>query len=62
MEGTDEALYIDVFTQRSFLHLNEVANLYEATYGTSLSTVVTTEFANDMGNALASICNIRFNF
>ncbi|EFX68427.1 hypothetical protein DAPPUDRAFT_114538 [Daphnia pulex] len=32
-----------------------VSILYEATYGTSLNTVVTTEFAKDMGNALVSI-------
>ncbi len=55
MEGTDEKVYIIVFSNRNFVHLNEVANLYEATYGTPLSSVVTTEFATDMGNALASI-------
>ena len=56
MEGTDEAAYINIFSLRNFVHLNEVAKLYEATYGTSLSTVVTTEFNNDMGNACVSIC------
>lgn len=55
MEGTNEQLYIDVFTLRSFAHINQVAILYETTYGTSLTTVVTTEFAIDMGNALSTI-------
>ena len=56
MEGTDEIVYVNIFSLRNFAHLNEVAKLYEATYGTSLSTVVTTEFNNDMGNACVSIC------
>ncbi|EFX76230.1 hypothetical protein DAPPUDRAFT_231205 [Daphnia pulex] len=55
MEGTLESTYIIIFSNRNFVHLNEVANLYEATYGTPLSDVVTTEFANVMGSALASI-------
>ncbi len=56
IEGTDEIVYVNIFSLRNFVHLNEVAKLYEATYGVSLSSVVTTEFANDMGNACASIC------
>lgn len=56
MEGTNEVIYVDIFSLRNYVHLNEVAKLYEATYGTPLSTVVTTEFADDMGNALVSIC------
>lgn len=59
MEGTLESTYIIIFSNRNFVHLNEVANHYEATYGTPLSDVVTTEFANEMGSALASI---RKNF
>ncbi|XP_046632886.1 annexin B9-like [Daphnia pulicaria] len=56
IEGTDENLYVDVFSLRSFVHLNEVAILYEATYGTSLTSVVTIEFeGKEMGNALVSI-------
>lgn len=55
---TDDQLYIDVFTLRSFNHLNAVAIGFEQQYGASLTTVVVTEFANDMGNAMASICKI----
>ncbi|XP_046642532.1 annexin B11-like [Daphnia pulicaria] len=55
IDGTDENLYINIFTLRNFVHLNKVSILYEATYGTSLNTVVTTEFTKDMGNALVSI-------
>ena len=58
IDGTDETLYINIFSLRNFVHLNKVSILYEATYGTSLSTVVTTEFAKDMGNALVSICKL----
>ncbi|KAI9563873.1 hypothetical protein GHT06_011340 [Daphnia sinensis] len=56
MEGTNEDLYIDVFSLRSYVHVNQVAIRYEEKYGTSLTTVVTTEFeGKDMGNALVSI-------
>jgi annexin A7/11 len=55
MEGTDESVYIIIFSNRNFVHLNEVANLYKTTYGVELSTVVTIEFANEMGSALVSI-------
>lgn len=58
IDGTDETLYINIFSLRNFVHLNKVSILYEATYGMSLSTVVTTEFAIDMGNALVSICKL----
>lgn len=58
IDGTDETLYINIFSLRNFVHLNKVSILYEATYGMSLSTVVTTEFAKDMGNALVSICKL----
>ncbi|KAK4011208.1 annexin B9 [Daphnia magna] len=56
IEGTNEDLYIDVFSLRNYVHVDEVAVLYEEKYGTSLTTVVTTEFeGRDMGNALVSI-------
>lgn len=55
MDGTDEDLYINVFTLRNFPHINEVAIQFEATYQMSLSSVVISEFAKDMGNALATI-------
>lgn len=55
VEGTNEKVYIDIFSLRNYVHLNEVAVRYEETYGTSLASVVTTEFAVDMGNALSSI-------
>lgn len=58
IEGTNEKLYIDIFTLRNFDHLNAVAIGFEQQYGASLTTVVVTEFANDMGNSMASICKI----
>ena len=32
MEGIDEGVYRKKFSSRNFVHLNEVANLYETTY------------------------------
>lgn len=56
MEGTNEDVYVNIFSLRYFVHLDQVAILYEATYGTSLTTVVTVEFeGKDAGNAFASI-------
>ncbi|XP_045032148.1 annexin A4 [Daphnia magna] len=55
MEGTNEAVYVDIFSLRNYVHLDQVAILYESTYKIPLSTVVTTEFADDMANALVSI-------
>jgi hypothetical protein len=39
IDGTDETLYINIFSLRNFVHLNKVSILYEATYGTSLSSL-----------------------
>ncbi|XP_046632360.1 annexin A4-like [Daphnia pulicaria] len=56
IEETDEVVYVNIFSLRNFVHLNEVAILYEATYETSLTTVVTTEFTGkEIANALVSI-------
>jgi hypothetical protein len=61
IDGTDENVYVNIFSLRNFVHLNEVAILFESTYGMSLSTVATTEFeGNEIGNALVSICNYNF--
>lgn len=57
--GTRDKVYVDIFTLRNFVHLNEVAIFYEATYGMSLSTVCINEFAKDMGNAMASIRTVQ---
>ena len=54
--GTDEQAYINVFALRNFAHIDQVAIVYEATYGRPLSIVVTEEFKDDMGNALVAIC------
>jgi annexin A7/11 len=57
IDGTDENVYVNIFSLRNFVHLNEVAILFELTYGMSLSTVATTEFeGQDIGKALVSIC------
>nr|CAH0104947.1 unnamed protein product [Daphnia galeata] len=53
--GADENVYVNIFSLRSYVHLNEVGILFELTYGMSLATVVTTEFNGDIGYALYSI-------
>ena len=55
ISGTDEALYINVFTLRNFAHINQVSITYEAMYGRPLSIVVTEEFRDEMANALVGI-------
>lgn len=52
-----------MFSLRNYVHVDEVAVLYEEKYGTSLTTVVTTEFeGRDMGNALVSIRIIYYSY
>nr|CAH0112028.1 unnamed protein product [Daphnia galeata] len=54
--GADKNVYVNIFSLRSYVHLNEVGILFELTYGMSLTNVVTTEFTGDIGYALYSIC------
>lgn len=54
VDGTDEAAFVNIFATRNWLHIQEMANLYDATYG-SLESAIVSEFVGDIENSLISI-------
>ena len=60
--GTNEKVFIEILASRNWLHVQEVANQYDAAYG-SLETAIITEFNNvDAENALCTIGKIFYYF
>jgi len=46
--GTDENVFIDIFTSRSFKHMRALGDFYATKYSHSLNTVIKKEFSGDL--------------
>jgi hypothetical protein len=55
--GTDENVFIEIFTSHTQPQLQEIADAYEANYENSLRNCVESEFSGDLEDALIGLLN-----
>jgi len=55
MSGTNEAVFVNIFAARSYNHLNSVYSLYASSYGSTIESVIKSEFSLDIEDQLLDI-------
>ena len=55
MAGTNENVFINIFTARSYNHLKVIFSAYASQYGTTMETVILSEFNGDIATLLLDI-------
>ena len=60
--GTNQNVFINIFTSRNFAHLRRVFQVYEAQFGQGLETVIESEFQDTTRELMAAISKHSFVF
>jgi len=61
MAGTNENVFINIFTARSYNHLKVIFSAYASQYGTTMETVILSEFNGDIATLLLDIIQYTRN-
>ena len=55
-DGTDEAVFVEIFGTRSWSHLDLIFNFYLARYNYPLESVIRAEFSDAIHDSFMNIC------